>query len=531
MTYPPTINPAAAPATFPVPPPANAVGACPLSNNRCGITSLSLQGHPNGGVSFTAEPNALAPGGAGRFVLAPVVDAFTLQWDLAGHAFIEILELELYRHGNAIPIWTKTLDYTANAIGAHGSTQFDGNLATGAHGASIPASAVNVAFPAGVGVFPGSVLTAEHAPYKLLLRIVQVAANTEVEVPMRWIYLDVMVHDIRLSMGPAAWIQAIPPLGMGAPPAARAIHYRQTRKRALTVATRAALVVDLAGGVDELSAGAAATYRVRLTSNTFSKQSDDFYCNTVFYALQERWEHGPTLPVKATLRVRRANGAPAGVAAGAPALGNIALMWDWDSGAAPDMHDSTRAFITAARNYKPRDWPHAAGNCHHDHGGKRAAPGNLHFADLPAGSIGAAHPAAVPAVPPAPPGNRPWCHYSRAVIDAANADAGTSGVLFIPSRIAGDSYQLRVHLAYPTPATFDLADITGVLAGSICVESPHTLQVWRRVEVATQLHKDCKVRKAIQVHKDRKARKGTKAIRATQLHKGHQRKTGNFHYW
>lgn len=474
MPYPPSIDD---PVTFPAPPPMGVVGSCPLSIQQCGITTFGLTGHPGNGTSFAAPPAApLVAGAQGRYVFAPGVETFAASWTLAGAARIVRLKLELYRRGSALLEWSKQLDYSAAPPVANGSTQLNGDLQVGTHAASVPASVVTIVQP-GIARYPRDVLTAEHAPYKLVLRITQTLPNTEVTCAAQWIYLDVMVHDIELALAPNPWI----------PPAGPA--FRQARHHRLTTAT----CTDLRGQLDAASrlsgATAPAAARVRLTTHVFSKTSRDFYSNTIFTGIQRVWGDGPTLPLQATVRIRRSDGNPAATQAGAPALGNLGVLWDWVSDARPAHPDAgADAYITAAQGYRSTDWPHAVANCHADHGGKRggAAP-RPHFGALPAGSL------AAPALVLTPVANRPWSTITRPVTDGADVDAGKAGVVFMPSRIAGDTYRLRAYLAFPNDAAFDVganAALDTAAASSVHVASPTVLTVWRRVEVAHQWRKN-----------------------------------------
>ncbi|MFD2645223.1 FYVE zinc finger domain-containing protein [Pseudomonas japonica] len=469
MAYPPDIRDAA---MFPAAPPVAIVAACNLAQDTCSIDSLTLTGHPSAGTSFDAAPGAdLAAGTAGRYVMAPLVENFPVAWTLSGHARIRRLRLELYRRGDALACWWKELDYGGGGIAANGSTTFDGDLHNNVHLASNPASVVAVGAALG-GNFPLQVMTAEHAPYKLVLRIQEVEAPTRVTCAARWIYLDVQVHDIQLRLQGAAWI---PPAGPT---------YPEQRFRLLTVDTHAALTAQLNPG--DLGAAAPANVSVPLTMNVFSRSSKDFYSNAVFAGHKRLFGDGPTLPLEATLRIRRSDGTPAGAQAGASALGGLGVQWDWQSGARPVHPNATaQAFISNALNYKPTEWPHALSNCHADHGGKRNGL-SPHFLPLDAGTLGA------PADALGAVANRPWAASSQPIADSANANGGKAGILFLPSRIAGDTYRLRIYLGYPNLGAFAVAADAALQTAadnSVSLRSASTLTVRHRVDVARQWRK------------------------------------------
>ncbi|NVZ24659.1 FYVE zinc finger domain-containing protein [Pseudomonas gingeri] len=483
MPYPPLIDDAL---MFPAPPVVAIVAACPHGVNTCALTALSLDGHPSAPTHFDAPAGApLDSAAGGRYVLAPLAEQFPICWTLDGHENVRRLRLELYRHGDAVAFWSKTLDYGEGAPAAEGSTNFNGDLHDNVHLASLPVSQVAVGAPGG-GDFPMQVLTAEHAPYKLVMRIQEVQPNTRVTCAARWIYLDVIVHGITLTLENDGWI----------PPAGAAAAYADVRYRRLTVDTVNAVAAQLQGR--DLGVDAQANVNVPLEMNVFSRTSNDFYSNALFTAKKLRFRDGPTLPLSATVRLRLSNGAAAAVQACASALGNLRLLWDWESGVRPVHPNPTaQAFIADALAYKTTEWPGARSNCHIDHGGKRGVGGggpHPHFMALHPGTLVA------PADAIAGINNRPWATSSGLVADSANVNGGKAGVLFLPSRIAGDTYRLRVYLGYPALAAFDVAtddDLLTAAGNSVCVRSAATLTVRHRIDVIRQWRKNAQADDAL----------------------------------
>ncbi|MCY1083405.1 hypothetical protein [Archangium lansingense] len=481
MSYPPIIEEA----HFPQPPPVEIVNACPANEARkCGIESLTLQGHPSAGSGYTHGHGPLDPQAAERFVFAPRVESFQVKWRFHGHAHIRKVKLELFRRNQALPFWSKTLEWEG-ARAQEGTTPFDGDLASNAHPQVVPDGAVQVTYNH-QGSFPRDVLTVEHAPYKLQLRIVEVEEDTQVVDPARWIYLDVLVHDIKLELGPQAWV----------PPLAPA-NYVQTRRQTLRREVHQRVAQQLQGNNPAPLAltdpGAPAELRLSLKSHVFAKSVRDFYRNTVFAEMRELWGNGPPLPLVATLRVQQSNGQPAPLQQGAVALGGVRLLWDWlnDQGSAvdPTTHDVARSFIQEALLYRPQEWPHARPNSHVEHGGKRGllnGAAEPYFEDVPG---------LAPATPVTAAVQRPWAAFTPVIDDPNAANAGTASVLFLPSRIAGDRFRPRLFLAYPNTAALDVADLQaqGAAAGTCSATSTSIFTVWRRVHVARHWRKHAHV--------------------------------------
>src|SRR5690606_34662709 len=67
--------------------------------------------------------------------------------------------------------------------------------------------------------------------------------------------------------------------------------------------------------------------------------------------------------------------------------------------------------------------------------------------------------------------------------------AGQSGVMFHPSRMAGDGYRIRV-FHVPDDARLAALDIPGPLAGAGLHATLGDLVLWRRVTIANYLRKD-----------------------------------------
>lgn len=463
-TYPPIIRST----DFPEPPEVAIVQACQYSHQTCGIDKLELMEHPGRKEDHTDHHRPLFPDSEGRYVFAPGVETFRIGWTLKGHQYITETKLELFIVGQANPVWTKRMRWAEGDRRATGSTRFNGNLRNDYEVSDSNAGDVAVVGPGDGAVFPERLLTAERAPYKLMMSIVAVEPYTAVTVAKRWIYLDV-VASVELILGETAMIPD-PPMPT----------YRQTRRRNFNVNTHQALRDALDASSLRLDAySAPANLKIMLEHNVFAKSSRDFYNNTIYRGSFEVWDNGPDIPLVATVRIQKSDGSLATPAQGAPAIGRLGLYWDWRSAPRPQHpSDTAQAHVQSVLRYKADVWPHAADNCHVDHGGKRGIP-NAHFEivpDMPAPADALTAAAA-----------RPWGTFTQPVVDPDSIWAAQSAVLLKPSRIGGDSYRPTVYITYPRRADFDTANAVAFAnateaAPSAC--STSVLTVWRQVNVA-----------------------------------------------
>lgn len=471
--YPPIIQHA----DFPLPPPTAIHQACPLGAQTCSLIRLEMQDHPKvQKASFDNAHPDIASGGDGRYVIAPGVETFNVYWRFTGADYVRAAQLELFRKGSAHPIWVKRIRWSqADGREVSGTTPFDGDLRnTVRRTASNSNEVLIVNMANGNAPFQRNLLTVASGPYKLRMSIISVEAHTRVLIASRWFYIDV-VADVRMALGPQAWI-----------PAAGGAH-TSIRLNANRVDTYQRLRAQLQGPDYLLSGNTApASARITIKHNVFARSSEDFYSNTLFHGSTQLWQEDPVIPLKAIVRLRKSDGTLATTAESAPALGStLSVLWDWYSPNRPQQpNDFVRNYVINARHYKMAEWPHATNNCHIDHGGKRGDghdPYYLAVAALtaPANALTAAN-------------NRPWGTFSGVVDDPNAADAATAGILFLPSRIAGDSYGLRAILAYPDTAALDVASgdtFRARVPQDAFDESRPALTVWRRVEVARHWRK------------------------------------------
>ncbi len=421
-----------------------------------GITALTVSAGGNQSKSFALtdeEPFASMKARGGHFCFAPTVDQLTVGWKTDG-ATPAVL-LELFRAGSDQPIWRLPLGPKKVL---KGELLWNGDFSKGE-------LLERAAFPDGN-------LTAEHAPY--LLRAT--AAKSAVEAnQVRWTYLDVQVGALQISWAPEA-AKMIP----------LAKDERARHVAVYSSLTRRDDAKNLAGKLPKVGQNK----KVYLGANHFFQGDGDLTGeqNRFFKLIQQSWGNGPQIPLLVTARVIDAAGAAVSVP---KALGKARFLWDYEDkstppdGALPDI----KAFIGRVTkvNRDATEFSPAGANAHAKFGGKRGVDGLPIFPPqagtapidtLPdAGDDAPAFPFKVTQC-----AKRKWAAVSEAW--TTGALAGKSGVIFQPSRLAGDAY--AIHVIYVSGSEDDAAAAAGardtVPDGQLA--STGTFTTWHRTNVA-----------------------------------------------
>lgn len=401
---------------------------CPAQ--QWGVTEITLTSSGLTSVSQASHGHAPVPGGkAGRFFFAPKTDVVRISWKLKNPGIATTLTLELYRARSAAPIWTLTLDAAAT------QKQFrdwDDAMAAGTWLA--PAE------------FPDGMITAEHSPYMLKATA---GAGAEAGLIERWTYADVLIARIELIWGGKTMLPA------GGRPDVAAAHRAKTESDESAINDALALRVRADGTLDPAS-----TIDVNLPSNTFINWMYDFSENheqrksSLYLKHKAQWGDGIRIALKARIYLGKADGTGVHGGASAKAIGGLRLYWDWSSRdeiaqlGARGLKPAVQAFLAASLDFRRNDpaGPAASTNAHEDHGGKRG-PTSQVFPDM--------------TPPPGFPftvsrcATRRWASYSRAIL--TGPEAGCTGVVFQPSRLAGDTYQVAVYAGLDggNPETLD----------------------------------------------------------------------------
>lgn len=378
----------------------------------------------------------------------PVEIAYALDNDFD---LVRAGRLELFTRHRKAPLWTRALKPEELLPGEH-RLPWDGRV------------------PAG-DLFPDGVVTVEHSPYKLRLTL---DGTGWARAPVAWTYFHVLVDDVTLELGDP-----------------RVLARPQDR--------------ELVAALGRLPAPGEKA-EVRLVSNLFKAKADEMEDDTGFTEYRAAWNSGPRIPIFARAWLRDSRGRRVD----APkALGRVRFLWDWE-----DVTEDTaahapkvRAFLDQAIDrYRVTTQP-KGDNAHTEVGGKRGAPSEAVFprqAGQPPGDAlkEGAFPFRVK-----PCNKRGWAATSTAW--TSGELAGRTGVLFQPSRIAGDAWRVTVQLAFDKRRdggmVLDVEDDAPLPAAVRACTG--TFETWREVHVARVVRKHASIPgfslAAVQAHYER----------------------------
>ena len=489
----------------------------PAAVTHPGITAVRFvnPGNKIGSQSFTdaltgAKQDPLAPNDAAKlpydpqhaFCFAPGVDDPWIALNVLNTADVLSLRFELFcKRDNTTAFWTR--DWTGDdlkrllkhPIVPRGQT---------VHRGSLPLSELVGDLDDTVTIggdlepaFPDKVLTVHYSPYQL--RVTVVGGNGHTAYPsVAWTYIHVIAHAIRLD-----WF---------------AFKRQDHEKLALMLPVgrrerELKLYDDLRNSKDRDNLGASfpAAGDVKMLpidGNRFFREEYELQDNSGYEQWKQHWGDGPNVPLRASVLIRNM----AGRGVDAPlALGNSWLLWSYKDAAQPLSHEGAglgplgavpadaggtiAQFLTNSQDYltaAPGDSASPSGrNCHVHRGGKRGAGAVPVFTPQP-GHTDESLPAAGDLVndPQRFPfkveacATRAWAVRSK--FRTTGELAGQTGVVFQPSRMAGDAYKLQVAIVTADLyAELDVIDEAALDASPAnLVHNSGTLAVWRKVTFA-----------------------------------------------
>ena len=339
-------------------------------------------------------------------------------------------------------------------------------------------------------VFPDGYVTLEHTPYKLKLTVSNAIIRASNAVA--WTYFQILIKNIELELGPE---EIIPKIS-----ADQLARDKAVRKR----------IADDGGLPKDKDA---TPRKVLLLSNVYKTALTEMDDNTAYTQLETAWDDGPNIPLIAKIRLADSTDAEVKLESadkGSVALGKAKFLWELeDADEDVDGQQSAaipNAFLKNAINYykngtdatrAAKDHTYPKGdNCHVDRGGKRGPdaktifpkqdgykpkdaldPGKFPFPVMAAGGKDG-------------PKVRLWASYSCGW--TSGKLKGQTGVVFQPSRMAGDTYKVSVYLdcekSKKDEFTFD--DKAEPLKAAAAIKaSTGVFQIWREVHLARYVRK------------------------------------------
>lgn len=388
---------------------------------------------------ITQEPNAGDP----DFNFAPGTDEgkLTVNWQVHGTSKIKSAHLELYGKGIATPIWSHKY---GSAFGAEDSpfTAFslvqDDLTASG----SIPFTSIVIPKAA---LFPKGHLTMAHAPYQLKLTVSGCTAPNEpadgdkfAYPSTAWTYLHVVTAGFAITPGPKTWLD-------------NKRDDVDVKLRPRVIGTRTGgnygYEGDILGqlGTANLSAGQLTDIRVKANVGLDPEGGE-------FAFLKKMWGQGPRIPLVAKALLKDVEGNA--IADAGDVLVGTRVMWDWTDNHPTRWQDTLEA--VPFKTNKTADYlkllhlkfsttlePKGSCNCPIDYGGKY---GDATAPIFPLQDGTGAFPFKVEAAK-----TRTW-----AALTTLDKD-GTCAVMFQPSRLAGDRYDVACYPYLPALETKDPA--------------------------------------------------------------------------
>ncbi|NMO21859.1 hypothetical protein HPC49_34535 [Pyxidicoccus fallax] len=357
-----------------------------------GVTDFRLA-TSGGGTSrcHRPAPFPMPAGGEDGFHFAPELESVDIRYQLTHSAGLARTgRLELFTRHQKKPLWTRELSSEELNAGEH-RLPWDGRVPV-------------------CEAFPDGVVTVEHSPYKLKLTL---QGSGWAECPVAWTYFHVLVDGLELELGDPRVLA-------------------KARDREVTAA------------MERLPAPGQRA-EVRLVGNVFKTDAKQMEDDADFQNHRREWGNGPDIPIFARAWLKDSQGRRVD----APrALGRVRFLWDWEDEAEDLSRHSprTRAFLEGALNRQCAVSRPKGDNAHKDVGGKRGLPSSAVFPKQGGYAPQARPREGVFPFRVVPCRKRGWAAYSEAW--TSGAFAGRTGVLFQPSRIAGDAWRVTVQLAY-----------------------------------------------------------------------------------
>ncbi|PRQ06406.1 hypothetical protein [Enhygromyxa salina] len=383
-------------------------------------------------TSYAARDHANIARDGARFYFAPSAEHVTIKWEVHRPEVVTEAKLQLFVRGRAAPVWERVLSPLELRTK---SLDWDGR---------IPAAQQPD------GLFAREYVSAAYSVYKLKLSVVG-PAGAKCRRSEVWTYFDVRVAAIELAWGDPMSLAAARD-DIAVPEQVKFLGFERQILNELDQAVQAA--------------NFQADQRVKLDMNRFQVLVEG--AGARFGALKTRWGLGPRLPIIATIELLESDDSTTDAAP--LAVEGAQIVWDWsdprcdaaghdqqraEEWCRPNAANETKQYLTDLFTRNRAAVTPESFNCPVESGGKHG-DGDAKIFQKPDGAQDADY---------VPSPDRGWGLHSKV---AAAAATSVSPVWFRPSRIAGDTYQVRAYLltaeqwehadwARPAPALWQAA--------------------------------------------------------------------------
>lgn len=418
------------------------------------------------------------------------------------YALVKSGKLEIFSRFEKKPLWTLDLNKLGDQWIKHGehTVKWDGRVFKGenkisgivngkkiSHNITTESADKNINAEA----FPDGYVTLANTPFKCRLSLKPKDPSNVGLVTTSWTFFHILIKKMAIELGEEAII-----------PADTVDDDEHKRAKALRAKIHSDGALPAAGTMR----------KINLISNLYKAANGEMNDNTAYTQYEQLWGDGAEIPLIAQVFIADSAGNEVKLAdqeKGAEALGKVKFLWDWED---PTENVTSQQNATAPYNTKPKGFIEAAidyykngtdptragddhtypkgDNCHVDRGGKRGPAAKAIFPDQAGYQAKAT--LDVGKFPFKVEGckNRKWAAFSYGW--TSGKLKGATGVVFQPSRMAGDDYIISVYLAYDVSAkdTWILDDKTEPLVAPASIKaSTGNWQMWREVHIARYIRK------------------------------------------
>lgn len=438
-----------------------------------------------------------------RYCFAPMREDVWIHWKHKHPELIKESKLELFCHigGKLTCIWTKTFIW--DKCPPEAKTLFKGSLTlldkVSDKEKNTGLNDVTLDYDRGTfdALFPGECLNVQFSTYQLKLTVIPQSEVVRKLPRAIWMYFDVLIHSIDLEWGNFSLLPKTRD-DIDDTYKEKILGKAATDNTPKVVGFEETVLLDLKDTAKNGNAKPAAgkKHKVILTSNLFTTKkktdAENFETGnqTDFNEYKKLWGYGPRIPILAKVSVKNSLKKPTLKAP--EALMGARLLWDWDDDAPTRWEDPltagetpnfTKDCLNEAYHQHGAVKPTNSCNCPADFGGKLDDPDAKAFI-FPEQNAPDAFPYQVK-----PCDTRKWAAFSsfqpkpqgltKPETDLEKEARCKTGIIFQPSRMAGDKYKLTVCLDFtPTldsEAALELPDKVKAEAGEF--------EVFRRINL------------------------------------------------